>query len=158
MTMGILAARWVLAKLLRKSVALMSRSVRSTTMQSNGLRCAASSASFPLPTHVITHRDYVHRDVPGNGIVLQQIQHRPAVHVRQQQIQRDRVRRELLHERQGRAGIRSDHPFESALARNVEERGCKLEVVFHDQDHIITLPDLATVIAYRRLRAWRRSR
>src|SRR5207302_4009 len=53
MTMGILAARWVLAKFLRKSVALISRSVRSTTMQSNGLRCAASSASFPLPTPVI---------------------------------------------------------------------------------------------------------
>ena len=89
--------------------------------------------------------------MPGNGIVLQQIQHRPAVHVRQQQIQRDRVRRKLLHERQGRAGIRSDHALESALAGNVEQRGRKLEVVFDDHDHVITLPDPATVIAYRRL-------
>ena len=66
-------------------------------------------------------RDDVDRDVAGGRIVLEQVEHLPAVELRQAQVQRDRVRPEAPGQRQADVAARGDHALEAALAREVEQ-------------------------------------
>ena len=60
---------------------------------------------------------HAHRDVARRGILLEPLEHAPAVDVRQVDVQRDRVRVVLAGQRQRRGPERGDQPLEPLLAR-----------------------------------------
>ena len=61
----------------------------------------------------------LHRDVPGRRVVLQLVEHRPAEHVRQEHVERDRRRAVLARERRPSAPVFGDDRLEAAVAREV---------------------------------------
>ena len=66
-------------------------------------------------------RDDAHRDVPRRDVVLQPLQHAPAVDVGQVDVERDRVGLVLAGHGQRGGAQRGDQPLEALLARGVEQ-------------------------------------
>ena len=55
----------------------------------------SQGALLQRPLRLVRHRDHVDGDVAGRGIVLQPVEHAPAVHVGQADVQGDRARLQL---------------------------------------------------------------
>ena len=74
----------------------------------------------------IVHRDHVDGDVAGGRVVLQAVQHDPAVHVGQEEVQGDRGRPDLPGNLEGRLPFRDDHALEAQLVGLVQEDGRRI--------------------------------
>ena len=66
-------------------------------------------------------RDHAHRDVARRDVVLQPLEHAPAVDVGQEDVERDRGRLVLARQRQRGGAERGDQALEALLARRVEQ-------------------------------------
>ncbi len=89
----------------------------------------------------------LHRDVTRRGVALQLVEHRPAEHVRQEHVERDRRRAMLAREAQAfHAGLGDDR-LELRVAREVEQHLRVVRIVFDDQQHaVLGLQILAIVV------------
>ena len=83
---------------------------------------------------VLVQRDDLHRDVPRQRIVLELAQHGPAQHVRQEHVERDRRRLELLGEIQRFGAARGDQHLEALVAREIDQHARVMRIVLDDQE------------------------
>ena len=70
---------------------------------------------------IFVERDDLHRDMAGQRVLLELAQHRPAEHVGQEDIERDRGRLELLGQLQRVDATRRDQHLEATVAREVHD-------------------------------------
>src|SRR6266853_6249393 len=92
--------------------------------------------------------------MPRFGIVFQEIQHRPPIHVRKLQVQSERVGAKLLDQSERRVAVQRDYALEPAFARDIEQSRGELDVVLDDQDDAIARVAVVAVVADLRLRAY----
>ena len=82
---------------------------------------------------ILVQRDDLDRDVTRQRIVLQLAQHGPAEHVRQEHVERDRGRLELLGEIQRFCAACGDQHLEPLVAGEIDQNARVMRVVFDDQ-------------------------
>ncbi len=86
---------------------------------------------------VLVERDDLHRNVPGQRILLELAEHRPSQHVGQEDVERDRRRLELLGEVERiRPACRHQH-LEALVAGKVGQDAGIMRIVFHDQQDAV---------------------
>ena len=91
---------------------------------------------------VLVHGQHLHRDVACCGILLEMVEHGPAEHVGQGDIERDGGGMELAREGEGLGAAQCDEDLEALVAREVAEDARVVDVVFDDQqDGIAGLDD-----------------
>ena len=86
---------------------------------------------------LLLDRQDLHRDVARRGVLLQLVEHRPAEHVRQEHIQRDRGRTVLARERQAFRAVLRDDGLEAVVARQIQQHPRVVRIVFDDEQHPI---------------------
>ncbi|KAI1695359.1 hypothetical protein Ddc_21281 [Ditylenchus destructor] len=90
--------------------------------------------------------DHAYRQVAGVGIRLQPVQHAPALHVGQEDVQRDQRRPELLRHGQ-RAGAGGRHQaLHAGLPRRFQQHAGEGEVVLDDEQHPVAGDDVLAVV------------
>ena len=82
---------------------------------------------------VFVERDDLDRNVPGQRIVLELAQHGPAEHVRQEDVERNRGRLELLGEIQRLGAARRDQHLEALVAGEIDQHARIMRIVLDDQ-------------------------
>ena len=92
---------------------------------------AAREAVLP----VLVERDDLHRDVAQRRVLLELAEHRPAEHVGQEDVERDRRRAVLARERQRLGAARRDQHLEALRARQVDEDARVVRIVLDDEQH-----------------------
>ena len=90
---------------------------------------AVRQAVLPL----FLQRDDLHRDVPRRGIELEVVEHGPAEHVRQEDVQRDRRRAGIGGPATGRGAAGGDDALEALVARQPQQDARVMRVVLDDQ-------------------------
>jgi len=81
-------------------------------------------------------------------MVLEVVEHAPAVHHRQAHVENDRVRLELVGEGQARVAAERDDALETTVARDLEDRPRERRVVLDDQHDPIPLLNVLTVVLH----------
>ena len=82
---------------------------------------------------VLVERDDLHRNVPGQRILLELAQHRPAQHVGQEHVERHRGRLELLGEVERIGAAHRDQHLEALVAGEVHDHARIVRIVLDDQ-------------------------
>ena len=95
---------------------------------------------------LLLDRDDLHGNVPGGGVELQIIQHGPAEHVRQEDIEGDGGGLKLPREGQGRGAAGGDDAFEPFLPRQAQQDPGIMRIVFDDQQGLVAGLDLLAVV------------
>jgi hypothetical protein len=111
-----------------------------------GLAQVGDGARVEAAALFVVRRDHVHGNVPGEGIVLQLVHQDPAVHVRQPQIQGDRVGPQDARHLQALAAGRGHDPAEAPLPRESEQGAAERLVVLDHEQHPVPGPDGVTVV------------
>ena len=83
---------------------------------------------------VFVERDDLHRNVPGQRIVLELAQHGPAQHVRQEHVERNRRGLELLGEFQRLGAATGDQHLETLVAGEIDQHPRVMRIVLDDQE------------------------
>ena len=91
-------------------------------------------------------RDDLDRDVPGGGIELEVVEHRPAEDVGQEDVEGDRGRLELAGQRKRRVAAVGDDPLESLAPGEVEQDCGVVGVVLDDEDDRVARLDALAVV------------
>ena len=105
----------------------------------------SAGAKRDLPA-VLRARDDVHRDVPCIGMVLQVVEHRPAVHHGQLEVEHDRIGLELVRECEPRVASLRDDGLEATRAGDLENRACEIGVVLDDEHDPVTGLDHGAIV------------
>ena len=79
-------------------------------------------------------------------MVLETIQHGPAIHSRHVDVERDGIGLERVRELEARLAIERGETLETLLARHVEQDLVEVRVVFHDQEHAVPLLDAVAIV------------
>jgi hypothetical protein len=108
-----------------------------------GERSRAQSAAG-----LILGGDDVHRDVAGDAVVLETVEHRPPFHVGQGDVERDGVGTVTLRQVDGRLAARRGDGFEALVAGHVDEDAREIHVVFHDEHRAVARDDRVAVIGH----------
>ena len=96
--------------------------------------CALMEAAQPI----FGDGDDMHWNVARCWIVFQPIQHRPTVHHRQLNIQRDRVGLEMPRQRQTRFAVGGNDAFVVLFAGQIQHDTSETHIIVHNQQHPIT--------------------
>ena len=91
-------------------------------------------------------RDDVDRNVTGLRMVLQVIEHGPAVHHRQLHVEDDRVGFELVRERKARVTADGDESLEASLTSDLELGPGEIGVVLDDQHDAVSVLDVVAIV------------
>ena len=111
-----------------------------------GLGLEAQGALLQRALRLVRHRDHVDRDVAGRGVVLQPLQHAPAVDVGQADVQGDGARLQLAGQGQGGRAARGHQGLEALLVGELVEVAGEGEVVLHHQHHAVAGGDAVAVV------------
>ena len=115
--------------------------VRSRALSPSRFQDVQRSSSCPA-----SFSNDVHRDVPGSRVMLEAIEHGPAVNAGQIDVERDRVRPVLVRHAQTRLSIQGHQRLEVLLAGQVEQDPGEALIVFdHQHDPIAGLHRLAII-------------
>ncbi len=82
---------------------------------------------------VLVSGNNVDRDVARGRIMLQTIENRPARHIRQADVERDRAGLEFPRQRKRRAAAQCHQRLQVMLVREIKQDAGEREVVFDDQ-------------------------
>ena len=89
---------------------------------------------------VFVQRQHLHGNVPGRRILLQMVQHRPAQHVGQEDVERDGRGMEFAGQRQRFRARHGDQHLESLVARQIAQHARVVRIVFdNQQDGVVRL-------------------
>ena len=97
---------------------------------------------------VLVERDDLHRNVPGQRIVLELAQHGPAEHVGQEHVERDRGRLELLGELERLGAARRDQHLEALVAGEIDQHARIMRVVLDDQQDGVAGLEIEPVVRH----------
>ena len=95
---------------------------------------------------VFVERDDLHRNVPRQRIVLELAQHGPAQHVRQEHVERNRRRLELLGEFERLGAAAGDQHLEALVAGQIDQHPRITRIVFDDQEDAISRFEVEAVV------------
>ena len=95
---------------------------------------------------VLVERDDLHRDVPGQRVLLELAQHRPAEHVGQEHVERHRRRLELLGEVERVGAPRRHQNLEALVAGEIHDHPRVVRIVLDDQQDAVAGLDLQPVV------------
>ena len=95
---------------------------------------------------VLVERDDLDRNVPRQRIVLELAQHGPAQHVRQEHVERDRRRLELLGEIQRLGAARRDQHLEALVASQIDQHPRIMRIVLDDQQDGVSRFEIEPVV------------
>src|SRR5262249_10338365 len=103
-------------------------------------------SEMPRVVLAVVRRYDVDRDVAGLRIVFQPVQNRPAVAIRQADVERDGIG--VLSVGQGQRGVamRGDYPLEASLVRYVEQDLREQRVIFDHQHDAVPRQYIAAVV------------
>ena len=104
--------------------------------------CAAREPVVP----VLVERDDLHGNVPGRRILLELAQHRPAEHVRQEDVERDRGRMVRARERERLRAARRDQHLESLVLGGAHHQAREVRIVLDDEHHAVAGRDCASIV------------
>ena len=90
----------------------------------------------------------MHRNVTRLRVVLQPVEHGPAVHHRQLHVEDDRVGLELVRERETRVAPNGDDSFEATVARDFELGPREIGIVLDDQHDAVAVLDVVAVVPH----------
>ena len=90
--------------------------------------------------------DDLHRDVTRYGIELELIEHRPAEHVGQEDVERDRRRLVLTGKRKRRRSAGTDDALETLVTRQAEQDARVVHVVLDDQKNRVAFLDDVPIV------------
>ena len=99
-------------------------------------RCAMAPSFNPRSASSVTEMMCT-GNVPRRRVVLQAIEHRPAVERRQVDVEGDGVGLDLLRERQADVAAHGHDRLESLLARRIDQDRREVEIVLHDEQHLV---------------------
>ncbi len=99
---------------------------------------------------VVVGRNDFDGDVARLRVVLEVLEHHPAVDVGQVEVERDGGRLDLAGQPQGIAAALGDDALEAAVARRLEQDGGETRVVLDDQQAAVAGPQVGAVILRRR--------
>ena len=89
---------------------------------------------------VFVERQHLHRNVARRRILLQVVQHRPAQHVGQENVQRHCGWMVLLGQRERLRPAGRHKNFEALVARKIAQHARVVRIIFHNQqDRIVRL-------------------
>ena len=89
--------------------------------------------------------------VPGSGIVLQQIEHGPAVHVGKLQVERDQLRQLIFDEAERCAGVGCNDRLKPAVMSELDQDARELRIVLDEKRDVIRrIEACAIVVRLRR--------
>ena len=103
---------------------------------------AVRQAVLPL----LLDREHLHRDVARRRIELQVVEHRPAEHVGQEDVERDGGRQVLARQRQRRLAAVGDDALEALVAREAEQDARVVRVVVDDEQDVVASLDVVAVV------------
>ena len=95
---------------------------------------------------VFVERDDLDRNVPRQRIVLELAQHGPAQHVRQEHVERNRRRLELLCQFQRFRAACCDQHLEALVAGEVDQHARIMRIVFDDQKNGVARLEIEPVV------------
>ena len=95
---------------------------------------------------ILVERDDLHRNVPGQRILLELAQHGPAEHVGQEHVERHGSRLELLGEFKRIDAAHRDQHLEAAVAREIHDDAGVVRVVLDDQQDAVAGNDVQPVV------------
>ena len=95
---------------------------------------------------VFVERDDLHRNVPRQRIVLELAQHGPAQHVRQEDVERNRGRLELLGEFERLTATAGDQHLEALVVRQIDQHPRIMRIVLDDQEDGISGGEVEAVV------------
>ena len=90
---------------------------------------------------VLVQRDDLHRDVPRRRILLELAEHRPAEHVGQEHVERDRGRLIFARQRQRIGAAHRDQHLQPVVVRQIDQDARIVRIVLDDQQHRIARLD-----------------
>src|SRR5579862_4556702 len=88
----------------------------------------------------------LHGDVPCPRVPLQLVEHRPAKHVGQEDVERNGARQMGAGQGKGFAPAHGHDPFETAVARQIQEHPRVMRIVLDDEQHKVVGLDGVAVI------------
>ena len=91
--------------------------------------------------------DHVDGDVARRGVVLEAVEHAPAVHVGQADVEGDRVRLHLAGEGEAVGTAGGDERLEPLVVGEVHQEAAEGRVVLDDQDHAVPRVDEGAIVA-----------
>jgi hypothetical protein len=91
-------------------------------------------------------RQHLHWNVPRRGIQLQVVQHRPAQHVGQEHVERDRGRTILLGEQERRLAAVGHDPLEPLVASQSEQHPSVMGIVVDNQQDGVAFIDVLAIV------------
>ena len=94
----------------------------------------------------IVYRDHVHGDVPRLRVLLQQVEHVPAIHARELDVQHDRIGLGLLGKRERRVRVHGDQSLETRFVHQIQKSRGECHVIFDDQNDPVTGADVPEVV------------
>ena len=86
------------------------------------------------------------RDVPRTRVVLESVEDRPTVHVRQMQVQRDRPRQIFMRQRECRRAVGRGENLEARLASSGAQDARRGVVLLYDQQRAVIQHDRIPII------------
>ena len=92
---------------------------------------------------VLVERDDLHRDVARERVLLELAQHRPAEHVGQEHVERDRGRLVLLGELERLGAAHGDQHLEALVAGQIHEDAGIVRIVLDDQQDAVARLEVA---------------
>ena len=92
------------------------------------------------------HGDDLHRDVARRRVELELVEHRPAEHVGQEDIERDGLGTELPGEGKARRAPGGHDALEALVARQAQEDARVVRIVLDDQQYGVALLDALAVV------------
>ena len=104
--------------------------------------CAARKPVVP----VLVQRQHLHRNVARGRILLQVVEHRPAQHVGQEDIERDGRGMELARQRPGLGAAHGHQHLEALVARQIAQNARIMRIVFDNQQHGISGLQIVAIV------------
>ena len=95
---------------------------------------------------IFIQSDDLHGNMAGCRVLLELAQHRPAQHVRQEHIQRDRGGLILARQRQSVGAALGDQHLEAVVVRQVHQHAGVVRIVLHDQQHRVVRLQVVAVV------------
>ena len=95
---------------------------------------------------LLFHRDDLHRNVPRRRVELQVVQHRPAQHVGQVDVERDGGGTELPGQRQAGGPARGHEHLEALVARQAQQDAGLMRIVLDDQHDEIAVGEILAIV------------
>src|SRR6202030_3373122 len=113
----------------------------------NWFRDEAIRSQICCPFAYVFRGDYTNGNVTTRNVILQPLQDAPSLHVRQENIKRDRGGLEIPDKCKRCAAQRRNKALTSRRSGGVEQKAGEPQIVFYDQKHFIPGTDECPVVA-----------